>query len=470
MKRYIITVLLICSTMATIAGKDMIIARSEGSITFIVDENLSPVNAPYRRLYTGEDIAERLLSAEQFTNDTWHIVATSFSGEDDLRFVGTDAFYRCIVDAYANHQSVTLTPDMIWLLISQGFTRYVNAHEEELRPLLVSHDGKMDLTIMTDKNLLTEEADWPTLIDGFASQIGEYTKGDIAKTITSDFTTTGSVERVASQITLMESVKSYFEYIVYRVACGIPSITLKGTVNDWQRILEKTEQLRQLGFGEWVNALEPILQQFVQAAKGHPKQAFWKDMVKKKSIKQLKGGGCVSDKPTELDGWLLKLFPDENGKTLDKVIHTRTMPTEYVRVGFKYHIIDPADGHLINETPMELWAGFVGAKVDTVRNMLTPKIGWLVRVRETDDETLDELKKNNDDWGIHLRVKDVPEILSRLGHIKSLHLVFTDSVTLPEWMDKMTIDQLVIEGKMSEEEKEAINQRFPGVFIKTMAR
>ena len=85
--------------------------------------------------------------------------------------------------------------------------------------------------------MTNEPIDWPSLIGNFASQIDKYTKKGIAKTVTADFTTTGPVERVASQIPLMESVKSYFEYIVDRLACGIPSITLQGTVEDWQRVL-----------------------------------------------------------------------------------------------------------------------------------------------------------------------------------------------------------------------------------------
>ncbi len=147
---------------------------------------------------------------------------------------------------------------MVWLVISQGFARYVNAHAEEMRPKLVSHEGKMDLAILTEKDLLAEAIDWPSLIGNFASQDRQIHKKGIAKTVTADFTTTGPVERVASQITLMESVKSYFEYIVDRLACGIPSITLQGTVEDWQRVLKKTRQLKQYGLGTWISALEPI--------------------------------------------------------------------------------------------------------------------------------------------------------------------------------------------------------------------
>ena len=75
-----------------------------------------------------------------------------------------------------------------------------------------------------------------------------------------------------------------------------------------------------------------------------------------------------------------------------------------MRVDFKYRMLDPLQGTIINDTPMELWAGFVGVEVDTITNTLTPKIGWLVRVAESDEELLKDLQKYNNDWGIELRV------------------------------------------------------------------
>ena len=80
---------------------------------------------------------------------------------------------------------------------------------------------------------------------------------------------------------------------------------------------------------------------------------------------------------------------------------------------------------------------------------------------ESDDDTLKELKKNNNDWGIHLRIQEVPEMLSQLGHIKTLELVFTGKVVLPEWMDKLIIDRFTIKGEMNDSEKAAIRKRFP---------
>ena len=467
-KRFIIIISFILMTMNGFAEGSKVIAHEKGSITFVVDEDLPPVKNSNTRLLVGEDLAKWIaMNRKSMSLGVQRIVTTSFSNEKNLIYQGKDAFYKTLVDAYANHQSVTLSPDMVWLVISQGFARYVNAHAEELRPKLVNHEGKMDLVIETDKDLMTEEIDWPILINDFASQIDKHTKDNIAKTIVSDFSTTGSVERVASQITLMESVKSYFEYIVEYIACGIPSITLDGSVEDWKRVREKTMQLKKYGLEKWIDSLDPILKEFILAADGKPNQIFWKSMIKKQSVDRLAGGGCLFEMPTELDGWLLKLFPDENGVTLEEISHTKDMPTEYVRVSFYYQVINPDDGTIISRTPMELWAGFVGAKIDNENNMVTPMIGWFVSETKGDNDMLNMFSKMDEDDGISLRIQEVPEVLSHLNHIKSLTLQFTGKVVLPEWMDKMTIDRFYIRGYITKSEEEAIKKRFPNIIIRS---
>lgn len=43
--------------------------------------------------------------------------------------------------AYADHRPFVLSPDMIWLLISQGFARHINANQESMRNELVDFSG-----------------------------------------------------------------------------------------------------------------------------------------------------------------------------------------------------------------------------------------------------------------------------------------------------------------------------------------
>lgn len=472
MKRIITIICIVLVGMTGWAQTSKIMSSTEGNITFIVDENLSPIDEDDLDMEffqsRGSVALSEIFEGEGVVKPIW--VAKSFSNDERFyTFRGKDVFFQTVVRAYAEHRPLVLSPDMVWLLISQGFARYVNAHSEELRDQIVSHTGEMDLVVVSNEDLLHGDPDWEKLIAGFAAQIDEYTKEDIAKTITADFTTTGVTERITSQVTLMETVKTYFDYIIHYVGCGIPSITLKGTPEDWQKVLEKTKQLEKYGMSKWIKSLKPILTEFVNASQGNPNQAFWQGMVKKEDPDELVGNKvCDLRNPTILDGWMLKLFPDENGKTLDQVPHTHEMPSERVYVDFRYQMIDPDNGNVIVDTPMELVAGYIGTEVDTLTHALTPKMGWMVRQTESDEKIVERLKKmdkENSFEGIDLRVNRVPEHLAQLKHIRKLSLTFTDKVVLPEWMDKIKIDEFKVKGKISPSEEKKLIKRFPKLSI-----
>lgn len=55
---------------------------------------------------------------------------------------GPHSFLQGMYRAYAEHYPFVLSPDMIWLLISQGFATHVDIHAEELRSQIVDHSGK----------------------------------------------------------------------------------------------------------------------------------------------------------------------------------------------------------------------------------------------------------------------------------------------------------------------------------------
>ena len=208
----------------------------------------------------------------------------------------------------------------------------------------------------------------------------------------------------------------YFAYEIVTI-CGIPSITLKGTPEDWQRVLEKARKLSQYGLDGWVKELEPILAEFIRAAEGHPNQQFWQCIVKKIREDELRaaGGGCGDEtEPTILDGWFVKLYPDWDGRTGEFVSYgTSSMASEFVRVEFDYNLLG------IMHFPMELWAGFVATEVDTTARMLTPKIGWMAILSENKmkpkDAALYTVQKH---WGLSLCLTVlVISILGFLGWI-----------------------------------------------------
>lgn len=373
--------ILLVSLMATVsmmAQKD-VIRKSNGSITFVVDEGLE---APEEHLFTGNSSqVVNWLMMEKGLSHNHGVVRTSFDGRTMAAYAGS-TFFQVMTTAFAEHRPVVLTPDMVWLLISQGFAQHVNQNPEKLRPLLVNHKGELTLQAIIEDNDYGKELkdlNWEVVFDQFVDQINKNSKNDIAKTMTADFSTTGTAERIASQVTTMNAFQHYFKYEVIRLSCGIPYITLKGTPDDWYKVIAKTKALEKYNLKWWTDKLIPILEEFVKTAQGKPNRQFWRCIVKKIPVDELRGGGCSREMPTKLDGWFINFFPyDENGRTPAEVSREHKMLNELLSVDFKYKEYDK-QGHLKRELPMQFLAGFVGVVEDEKTFGLTPQIGWMVR-------------------------------------------------------------------------------------------
>lgn len=448
--------LLLLAVAPASADKARILEQKQGSITFVVDEDLPKPQNPY---FNGKSQAERIKylgDASYYKADGSYIAASFW--EQPLSCPDAP-FFNGMVQAFADHRPIILSPDVIWMLISQAFSHDVNADPEKFRDKLVDFDGKMDLIVQSRYPLYHPDFDWTAIVDGFAAQIDANTKNDVARLITADFSTTGTIERMASEIVLMETTKSFFEFIIMYAGCGFPSITLTGTVEDWQAILDKTARLQDLGAGRWAKELKPILEEFVEAAKGNPDRAFWQDIVMKNTPERLRGGACSMETPTELDGWFLKFMPyDKDGKpTPSTVPHNYDkMPKQMSSVPVKYIEVDTLTGQVIATIPLELSGGIAGYMADE-NDCVSFQLGWAVNLSEA-EENAEKFKKMSD-W-LTLRVSKVPEELRSVQHYGYLELHFTDKVELPDWMDDLDIDHLIIKGKVSADQKKELKRRF----------
>ena len=362
-----------------------ILSQEDGRITFTVDEVDTPKDHCGWEM-TGDRLASELninTDGDLFSDWTSKILTNSFADVDNLYYIGEDVVFQMLLKAWCQHRPVVLTPDAIWLIICQQFSHIVNEKPEQYRNVLVNHEGKKELQVKSN-DLFSEQADWERVIGRFTAEIDKYTNPGLATTLVADFSTTGTDERIASEVTLMNVVKPYFEYLAVYVVCGIPSITLNGTPDDWRKVLEKTRALEAFGMGWWTSELEPILQEFVKAAEGRPDYWFWKDIVCKSRPRKIKGPVCAGRQPklTKFDGWFLKFFPyDNKGKTPKKVDITQTMLPETVVVPFKYQVV------ALEETPLELVAGIVGVLEDPDDFTMTPKIGWFVRTAKVNSQS-----------------------------------------------------------------------------------
>lgn len=348
MRRLLLIAFAFCTIVLQAQASSVVVAKTDTSITFVVDEGLP---APQNK---------------------------------NIDLSREDVLYNCCISAYADHHSIVLSPDMIWITICQGFSKYVSAHAEELRSRFVEHEGKATLSITLKGQLKPEEYNWAAMVDTFSTMIRRNTKNGVADIVTADFSTTTENARIASEVTLMDCVKEYFNYELFYAACGIPSITLQGTADDWRHLQEKAKQLGKYGIEDWIDELEPILEEFVKAAEGKPNQRFWKSIVRKWDTDKWRGPSCArhASKPTKVDGWILKFFPNEKGKTVRRQAWTRTVSPSTVCVPIKYRVVLPDGGE--KDYDYELIAGITGIDVDAVTGTFTPRIGWYVREKEKD--------------------------------------------------------------------------------------
>ena len=372
---------------------------------------------------------------------------------------GTHPFFYGMYDAYAEHRPFVLSPDMVWMLISQGFSHHINADPEKYRDRMVDFQGKMSLVVESEKPL--DSAEWDKLIPKFADEIRNNTKGTIAETIIANFSTTTQYEQIASEITLMETTKAFFDFVTIYIACGIPEVTLLGTTEDWQRVYDKAMQLRSFDLDWWIDELEPILAQFVNASKGKADTKFWRNMFKWHTQEEYGA-------PNIIDGWIVKFFPyDKYGKRFDLKTLTResSLPDELSEADVRFIEINE-DGSS-TETMIELYGGFMGLEQNPDNFALTPKIGWMVKKKIDEDAVvLARMKEDLQNWHyINLVVKEIPSVLNKMDTILGLDLRFVDSVRFPDWMEHKQIGHLRVYGKIAPEERNKLMRWYPSTYL-----
>eukprot|EP00005_Dracoamoeba_jomungandri_P004399 CAMPEP_0174249926 /NCGR_PEP_ID=MMETSP0439-20130205/251_1 /TAXON_ID=0 /ORGANISM="Stereomyxa ramosa, Strain Chinc5" /LENGTH=307 /DNA_ID=CAMNT_0015329871 /DNA_START=82 /DNA_END=1002 /DNA_ORIENTATION=- len=201
---------------------------------------------------------------------------------------------------FYEHYPFVLTPDVVWITIIQGFAHHVNLNCDKLRSMFVDYDGKEKI-VVTRREFVkgSPNNDWVGVFPDFTKALAEHIGPEKVELVEAEFSTTTQVSKVVSQIVLMDAMQCYSSYVV-RGGCGFPSITLRGTVNDWESIRERTKALGKFDLEWWTDGLVKVLEEFVEAAKGNANTKFWRSMVNKHQ-----GSGYKEP----MTGWIQAFFP-----------------------------------------------------------------------------------------------------------------------------------------------------------------
>ncbi|KAH9855392.1 hypothetical protein C2E23DRAFT_883330 [Lenzites betulinus] len=231
-----------------------------------------------------------------YSTKKYTLLQSSVTKEEQPRLEAeSNGFVFTVLRAYGSHHHLVIRPDDVWVAILTQFSFYVNAHAEELRAYFVAHEGKQGLTV--NAKVKNGEIDFGQFARDMTLQIHKnVVDSTLAEWILPDFTTTTEKDMTICSVLMMATLKEYFDYYC-GITCGIPTVTLEGTRDDWVRIVKRLDRLYDFGdeTSGWANMLQPILRRFVSAFDGEPDFEFWNHVVYRQQAY------CGQD---DLNGWI----------------------------------------------------------------------------------------------------------------------------------------------------------------------
>ena len=191
-------------------------------------------------------------------------------------------FFLAILTCYHNHWVLRTSPDdwwnVIWRIVAQAVDE--NGNKEMVRNLFVDHEGQKKIEII-GPNLATIDYSW--LFDQFSKGLRQNIKTpgyvDVKE---ADFTTTAPHQLISYQVMLMSSLQKYFTYS-FGAMCGIPGVEMKGTQEDWEKLIEKLESLEKIllpvtediELTEWFRSTKITMGKLLNTFQGSPDKELW---------------------------------------------------------------------------------------------------------------------------------------------------------------------------------------------------
>jgi len=346
----------------------LINSDSVTSFTFQVDQVEFAKGGPY------------LTSAEKLLKENVGIKAEleGFSHKNNKSFDficgQIPGMINALHTAYQSHYALRLSVSDFIVLIGQGLGQHVNKNPEKLRKHFVEFEGKEHIKITRDEFVKGEDNDWSTVFGEFAGQIQLKVKGNVYGIIIDDTSVATPATRIVSEIALMNAVKSFFEYSVM-TECGIPQITLDGTPEDWKRLLDKVNKLKELNEDDclelnwWLDRLVPVVEKICETGiSRNADREFWSEIYKYTGFS---GNEFIS-------GWITSFFPylaKGRNPFMTDTITTNNIPKQVSEVPFTW-------AYYKKDISMKFYGGFLGAEYEQNTKTIKPTYFWCVSYDE----------------------------------------------------------------------------------------
>ncbi|XP_078349750.1 uncharacterized protein LOC144634608 [Oculina patagonica] len=275
-----------------------------------LDSSLVPTKIEDRKLVPGQanQLIERYAPLTKFSIDklreakarsakveraqkpeTSKQIVAALGSMDTIYSLGDCGLFAAVLTAYNNHWKLRTSPDDWWFCVIKRVACAIdkNAKKESVRKMFVDHEGKKTIEVeVPDDNIYTVDYSW------FFDQISTGVKDNIkvpefVDGMTADFGTTTAVQKIVSQITLMNSVQEYFRFGI-KCGCGIPAVEMLGTEDDWKKLNSKLKVLRTLLEpiesdldlpSEWWDVVENVFSNLLATYQGSAVSEWWSHIM-----------------------------------------------------------------------------------------------------------------------------------------------------------------------------------------------
>ena len=362
------------------------ISTNNNCFTFKVERN-KELGKKLKKV-SPEDIYDQFFLGEENSwrqEKKFNILNYSFeTGENYLSKAGDCPVIEGYRMAYLRHFPIVISPNIFWLMILQGFSRHmeIKDNSQRLRNKFVDFEGQKNISIETGfTNLfMASDEQWNSIIEQLLNKTLKNIKINqkILDKFNKKFSTSTNEAEIANNVTILSSFKKYFVYSITGT-CGIPEISIEGTIEDWKLLKEKVLELGNLDeeIIFWTKQLKEIIQNIIKTLETkEPDIGFYKNIVQNTD----RSREC---KPDLINGWIIKFIPydiDNNKCDFDSPdfngLDISQIPTQIVNLPF--HLITTNKKGRFKQYEAEIYTGFFGVKQDERTLSIKPVIGYVI--------------------------------------------------------------------------------------------
>ena len=294
------------------------------------------------------------------------------SGSDgDVWFDLDWGFFSTILACYNNRWVLKTCPDDWWGVVVRYITQTIDEKSElsNIKDFFVGYEEEKVIEVVINGSLTNGDFNW--LFRQFSDGVRKNIKtSEYVDILQADFTTTTTERLISTQIMLTSSMKKHFK-LQLASKCGIPGIEMLGTYQDWEKLLEKINNLElllypimsDLALLEWFTKTKTIFTNLLNTYHGHVNKTWWNNIF-------ICGAENTSDVKSRLGwaGWLSEFFMYNGYNAIDYSCGIASIQVK---------IIDDHIRPFVEDTGL-LVAGTVGFIVEEGERLpvVSAKQGW----------------------------------------------------------------------------------------------